>query len=344
MVAAHHAPTTATTTSSTPALNAAGVVRKVRRAVVRIIVQKGRSTGIGSGFVIDSQSHIITNNHVIQGARQVTVVLSNNRIEKATIVGADPQTDIAVLQVAPKNLPTVQLGSPTRVNVGDSVVAVGSALGINGSPTVTTGVVSAKNRAVTEPPYTRLQQQTPIRLYDLLQTDAAINPGNSGGPLLNMQGEVIGINTLAQTTTGSDVPVQGINFAVSIDTARTVSGEIIRTGKVVYPYIGILTQFMYPEVAIVENRKYIPGQIVMGVQPGAPASRADIHSGDIITALNGRKIVNESAFTDALRSHKPGDTIELTISRGNSTLTVQLTLATRPNNPASLYPTPTVSP
>lgn len=285
----------------------------------------------GSGFIIDGQSHIITNNHVIQGRDKITVILADNRIESATVTGSDPETDIAVLQIEPRNLPTVRIGEPDELRVGEPVIAIGSAPDPQGGPTVSSGVVSAEHRAATEDAYLPEQQRGP-RLYNLIQTDAAINPGNRGGPLLNMSGEVIGVNTLATTSTDSGVPVLGINFAVSIDTAMKVANELIANGKMVYPYIGILTSFLYPDTAVINDVEYVPGQLIAAINPGTPASRSGLRKGDIITEIEGHRIENESAFTSMLRAHKPGDTITLTVRRDNRRIDIRVTLAKRPPN------------
>lgn len=319
-------------TGSTSSKSVPEVVRSVQGAVVQIIAQgQGRSeSGTGSGFIIDDQGHIITNNHVVEGASKLTVVLSDNRTAVAKVVGADPESDIAVLQISESNLSKVRLGDSYELQVGEQVVAIGSALGLPGGPTVTTGVVSAVNRAETEPNSNNGGGGT--RLYGLIQTDAAVNPGNSGGPLLNMRGEVIGINTLGQRQTESGEPVQGINYAISINTAREVADEIIRTGSVTYPYIGIESQYLYPQTAVTQNLPDIPGQYVSEVLPDTPAAAAGLRRNDIITAINGRKITDESTFVRLLRRHEPGETITLTIRRDGKDLEVRVTLGKRPED------------
>lgn len=310
------------------------VVNSVKPAVVQIIAQEsGGGGGTGSGFIIDKESHIITNNHVIEGADRLTVVMTDNTVARANLIGRDPRTDVAVLQIPQRDLPTVPLGDATKLEVGETVVAIGSALGLPGGPTVTTGVVSALKRAEREPAGDPNDPNDDIPLYDLIQTDTAINPGNSGGPLLNLRGEVVGINTLGQRVSDSGVPVQGINFAVSIDTAKDVSAEIIRTGTVVYPYIGISGRFLYPETAVREGLPDIPGQyIAEEPESGTPAAAADLHRGDIIVAINGQKINDESTFIRLLRGYDPGDTITLTINRRGREMQKEVTLIERPRN------------
>ncbi len=328
-------------------LNVPQLVQEVKDGVVEIIAQqtsdgnyiRGISQGYatGSGFIIDTQGHILTNNHVVDGADNITVVLPDNRILSAKLVGADPTTDLAVLKVEASNLKPLRLGDSSKLQVGEPVVAIGNALGLPGGPTVTTGVVSALNRSEEEPiseqpGYYPGITQTGNSLFGLIQTDAAVNPGNSGGPLLNMQGEVVGINTLGQRSTESGVTVEGINFAIPINTAKRVADEIIRTGKVVYPYIGIRTQFLYPEVSVIENLPHVLGQYVASVEPGTPAEKAGLRRGDIIIAIDGQRITNESMFVELLREHKPGDKITLTIRRDGQTITKEVTLTERPSS------------
>ncbi len=306
------------------------VVQMVRPGVVQVISQFGQNVATGSGFFFDNKGHILTNNHVVAGASRITVVTANNRILRATLVGRDELTDVAVLKVSAK-VPPLKLGNSDKLQVGEPVVAIGSALALPGGPTVTTGVVSALERVQQEPGQTP-QQAGPV-LYGLIQTDAAVNPGNSGGPLLDLRGEVIGINTLGQRSTQTGESVQGINFAVSINTARSVADEIIRTGHVVYPFLGIVApQYLYPQVAVEHNIPYTPGEYVTDVVPGGPADRAGLRPGDIIVAINGKKLDNESSFVRILRSFKPGQTITLTIQRNGQKKQIKVTLARRPPN------------
>lgn len=311
------------------------VVKQVSPSIVQIIsqgVREGnqRGTAAGSGFAFDNQGHILTNNHVVEGASKITVVTSGNDILPAKLVGRDPTSDVAVLQVN-KKLPPLRLGSTDDVSVGQTVIAIGNALALPEGPTVTTGVISALNRSQAEPGTSPSNPGT--TLYSLIQTDTAINPGNSGGPLLTLDGKVIGINTLGQRQTASGEPVQGINFAVSIDTAKSVADEIIRTGKVVYPFIGIVNpQFLYPEIAVRHNIPYVPGIYIGGIVRNSPADEAHLTCSDVITALNGQKIRNESTFTELLRQHEPGETITLTVLRGKQQKQIQVQLARRPTS------------
>jgi S1-C subfamily serine protease len=210
------------------------------------------------------------------------------------------------------------------------VVAIGSALGLRGGPTVTTGVISATKRVELEPAGDPQSPADDIALYDLIQTDTAINPGNSGGPLVNARGEVIGVNTLGQRMTESGVPVQGINFAVSINTARSVAEELIQTGEVDYPYLGVEASFLTPQQAIREGIPYTSGQRIGTVLPNLPAAEAGLREGDIITGINGTRIEDESTFTLLLRQNDPGDRVTLTVRRNGQEREIEVTLGRRP--------------
>ncbi len=317
--------------SQNQGLSVPAVVRSVRGGVVEIITQtRDGQGGTGSGFVIDQNGNIITNNHVIEGATRISVVLDGNRIARARLVGRDPLTDVAVVRIENRDVTVVKLGNSDKLQIGEPVIAIGSALGLRGGPTVTTGVVSATKRVETEPAGDPQSPADDIALYDLIQTDTAINPGNSGGPLVNARGEVIGVNTLGQRLTESGVPVQGINFAVSINTARSVAQELIQTGEVEYPYLGVEASFLTPQQAIREGIPYTPGQRIGTVLPNLPAAEAGIRPGDIITGINGTRIEDESTFTLLLRQNDPGDRVTLTVRRNGQEREIEVTLGRRP--------------
>ena len=312
-------------------LSVPDVVRSVRGGVVEIITQSRQGQGgTGSGFIIDEDANIITNNHVVEGASRITVVLDGNRIARARLVGADPLTDVAVVRIDSKDVTVAKLGDSDKLQIGEPVVAIGSALGLRGGPTVTTGVVSSTKRVEIEPAGDPRSTEDDIALYDLIQTDTAINPGNSGGPLVNARGEVIGVNTLGQRLTASGVPVQGINFAVSINTARSVAQELIQTGEVEYPYLGVEASFLTPQQSVRERIPYTPGQRIGTVLPNLPADEAGLRTGDIITGINGTRIEDESTFTLLLRDNDPGDKVTLTVRRDGQEREVDLTLGKRP--------------
>ena len=307
------------------------LVATVQPAIVQVLVQSGRNSGAGSGFIIDGDGTIITNNHVIAGASRITVVLADNRTAQATVVGVAPQNDLAVLDIDLPNLTSVKLGDSSALRLGESVVAIGSALGLPGDPTVTTGIVSGLHRVEDEGSETRTTADD-ITLYDLIQTDAAINPGNSGGPLLNMAGEVIGVNTLGERMTDSGEPVQGINYAIPSATVAQVVLKIQANGTMSYPYLGINGMFLSPQTALSENVEYVVGQYVSSVMNNSPASQAGIRSGDVITAINNVSIDNESAFMSMLWTYNSGDTVTLTVQRGDQSLSFDVQLATRPSS------------
>ncbi len=316
------------------------VVQKVRPAVVQITSQQVQIDqfnqpftvpgGVGSGIIYDNQGHVLTNDHVVAGAQQFLVTLPDGRSFKdAKLIGRDPKTDLAVIQISGDNLPVAELGNSDQLQVGDWVVAIGNALGLPGGPTVTTGVVSALNRTVQEPGG-RGQQSGPF-LLDAIQTDAPINPGNSGGPLANLAGQVIGINTLVAGQAEPGVQAQGIGFAISMATAKPIADELVANGKVVHPYIGIGYVQMTPAIAAQLGISMQEGVLVRLVEPGSPAAQAGIQLRDVITAFDGQPLKEEAALSKALNGHKPGDTVTLTILRDGKTMDVKVTLGETPS-------------
>jgi serine protease Do len=315
------------------------VVQKVRPAVVQITNQQVQldqfnnadtvPAGVGSGVIYDEQGHILTNNHVIAGAQSLLVSLPDGRSFPAKLIGADPQTDLAVVQISGDNLPVAQLGDSGKLQVGDWVVAIGNALALPGGPTVTAGVVSALGRSVQEPGDQNSQTAGPL-LFDVIQTSAPINPGNSGGPLLNLNGEVVGINTLVAGQAEPGVTAQGIGFAVSMSVAKPVADALVSTGHVVYPYMGIRYVPLTPAIASQIGSKARNGVAIAQVVRGTPAEQAGLQVKDVITAIDGKQIVSESDLALNLRSHKPGDTVSLTVDRAGKQMDVQVTLGTMP--------------
>lgn len=272
-------------------------------------------TGTGTGIVIDDQGHILTNFHVVAGADQLTVVGRDAKARSATVIGAFPENDIAVLRVDdPSGLEPLPLGSAGAMLVGDPVVAIGNALGLDSSePTVTTGILSAKNRTI--------NTNTGATLTGLLQTDAAINPGNSGGPLLNEAGQVIGINT---AIAGG---AQNIGFAIPIDTVLPLVDQVL--AGVGTPYIGIS---MVENSADYQQRFGLStdkGVIVTDVLPAGPADQAGLRPGDIIIEVNGEDVTSADALADLVKSSAPGDTLTFTVVRGNQQGTVDVTVGER---------------
>jgi S1-C subfamily serine protease len=284
--------------------------------------------GVGSGVIYDQQGHILTNNHVVQGAQQLTVALPDGTTFPGKLVGADPQTDLAVVQISGSNLPIAQLGDSKQLQVGDWVVAIGNALALPGGPTVSAGVVGALGRTVQEPG-SAPGSQGPY-LFDVIQTDAPINPGNSGGPLVKLDSQVIGINTLVAGQAEPGVQAQGIGFAIAIATAKPIADQLVATGHVVHPYLGIVPVPLNPVLAARLGITTKNGVVVVDVQPGSPAATAGLQQRDVITEIDGAALQDDSALAQILDRHKPGDRITLTVLRGNQALRLPATLAERP--------------
>jgi S1-C subfamily serine protease len=313
------------------------VAQQVRPAVVQITNEQVQfdqfnqpftvPAGVGSGVIYDHQGHILTNAHVVAGAQRLLVSLPDGRSLPGTVVGQDPQTDLAVVQISGANLPVARLGDSRLLQVGDWVVAIGNALALPGGPTVTVGVASALGRTIQEPGDSG--RQGPF-LFDAIQTSAPINPGNSGGPLVDLQGSVVGINTLVAGQAEPGVPAQGIGFAISIATAKPIADQLVATGRVVHPYLGISYVPLTPAIAAQLGIQQEKGVVVARVAAGSPAAAAGIRSGDVITAVDNTPIQNGSDLARVLNSHKPGDVITLTILRQDQQLSVQVTLGEMP--------------
>jgi S1-C subfamily serine protease len=322
------------------------VAEKVKPAVVQVTNEQAQfnpfsqsgspsqavPVGVGSGIIYDSEGHILTNAHVVDGAQSLLVSLPDGRSFKAKLIGSDSQTDLAVLQISGSNLPVAQLGDSGQLQVGDWVVAIGNALALPGGPTVTAGVVSALGRTIQEPGSPQGSGAGPF-LFDLIQTDAAINPGNSGGPLVNLDAQVVGINTLAAGSAGaSGVQAEGIGFAISISTAKPIADQLVATGKVVHSYMGIAYVPLNPAIAAQLGTNATQGAVIMEVVPGSPAADAGLQPQDTITAVDGTSLQGESTLAQIIQSHKPGDTLDLTVARGSQTLNVKITLGVMPSS------------
>ena len=286
--------------------------------------------GSGSGVIFHArQGHILTNYHVVAGARQLTVALPDGRTFEGKLLGADADTDLAVVQITGDNLPEAALGDSTKLHVGDALVAIGNALALPGGPTVTAGVVSALGRAVQEPP-DESGQPGPY-LYGLIQTDAPINPGNSGGPLINSAGEVVGINTLVAGQAGPGVPAQGIGFAIATHSAQPIGEQLIATGRVVHPFIGIIYQPLNPSIAARLGLPTKQGVLITTVVAGSPAAKAGLRARDVITAIDGKALTDESTLGEVISEHKPGETVRLDAVRNGQQLSVEVTLGEKPS-------------
>ena len=261
----------------------------------------------GSGFVYDTEGHIITNQHVVDGASSISVRFWDGKSYDAEVVGSDASTDLAVIKVdAPASvLEPLALGDSDAVRVGDNVVAIGSPFGLEN--TVTSGIVSALHRQMTSP--------NNFTISDAIQTDAAINHGNSGGPLLSSDAKVIGVNAQIESDSGGN---DGIGFAVPSSTVRTIVSQLIATGKAEHAYLGVA-------VETVEG-----GARISEVRPGTPAADAGLRAGDTITAVDGKAITTGDELTSTIGSKKPGDSVSVTYTRDGASHTVEVQLATRP--------------
>ncbi len=258
--------------------------------------------GLGSGVIVTNDGYILTNNHVIDGADAVYVRTSNNTRLEAKVIGKDPKTDIAVIKVNRANLKPIIIGDSDKLRVGEWVIAIGSPLGENLARTVTQGIVSAKGRA-----------NVGLADYeDFIQTDAAINPGNSGGPLVNINGELVGINTAIASRTGG---FEGIGFAVPSNMAKKVLTALITTGKVTRSYLGVTIQDIDENLAKAMNLKVGEGALVGTVVDGSPAAKYGIKTGDVILDFNGVKVTSSTALRNAIASQTPGALVKLRILR-----------------------------
>jgi serine protease Do len=308
------------------ALYAPDVVKELRPSVVHVLSEAatldvfGQVTptqGVGTGFIIDEEGHIVTNNHVItvdsdQPAQGITITLDDGRQFQARIVGRDAPTDLAVLQIDGDGLTPAELGSSSALQVGDDVLAIGNALDLPGGPTVTKGVVSAKGRLI---------QQDGITIPDVIQTDASINPGNSGGPLVNRRGEVVGI-----TTAVIRGQAEGIGLAISIDSARPIVEELIDKGQVDRGLLGVTIVEITPALADSFDLAVEHGIGLRDVQPGGPAHRAGLRSGDIIVELAGQEINNSGDLFQALTDHRAGETVTVGFYREGKLMSAEVTL------------------
>ena len=298
----------------------AGIAARVSPSVVSIDAQTPQGGDTGSGFFIQSDGTILTNNHVIEGAvtsgGSITVNLVNGKSYPATVMGRDGSYDLAVLKIDVTDSPALQLGNSDTIQVGDSVIAIGSPLGLAG--TVTSGIISAKDRPVTSGGGTGQNS-----FINALQTDAAINPGNSGGPLVDANGAVIGVNS-AIASLGSNFASQsgsiGLGFAIPINQAKKTAEQIIKTGKATYPIMGISVDTTFSGTGA---RITTLGS---GILAGGPAAKAGLRAGDIIIELDGKSIANSDELVVAIRSHNVGDRVTVKYLRGSLTLSASITL------------------
>ena len=305
------------------------ILAKVEPAVVRIDVTTapdaiGSQSGTGTGFIVDSSGIIVTNAHVAnaetsQEAKQLIVTLSTGDSVRARVLGEDTTQDLAVLKIDRKDLPTVRLGDSDTLQVGDAVVAIGNSLGIAGSPTVTTGIVSGLGRTV--------HVAATETLVDAIQTDAAINPGNSGGPLVDVEGRVIGINTAIADPGSSN----NVGFAISIASAEPVV-RALRSGRTPQiAFMGVKTETVTPALVQQAHLSTKSGAYVAQVTPGEGAARAEMRRGDVIVAVEGLRVTSNDDVLRMVRRHQPGDRLSITIVRGSAHKTLTVTLGELPN-------------
>jgi 2-alkenal reductase len=312
------------------AMDAVDVVQRVSPAVVTVINRQTgilgeeqtdpQEGGVGTGFIIDDEGHIVTNQHVVEGGDEFVILLADGEQRDADLVGADAISDLAVLLMDGDIPATVPFGDSDSLLPGETVIAIGSPLGAF-TTTVTQGIVSALGRD-----FSGLGGD-PGQYTNLIQHDAAINPGNSGGPLFNMDGEVVGVNTLGITETGGSAVAQGLFFAVPSSTVQEIVTEIIETGEVLYPFFGIGSQPVTPQLASEFDLEAEYGVVVVTVSADSGAADAGIEPGDIVLEIEGQPIDRDNPFVEVLFGYDPGDTVEVLIQRGDDQITLDVTLS-----------------
>lgn len=271
--------------------------------------------GLGSGVIISTDGYILTNNHVVEGADDIEVTLTDSRQAKAQVIGTDPETDLAVLKIALDKLPVIVLGNSDQIDVGDRVLAIGNPFGVG--QTVTSGIVSALGRS-----------QLGINTFEnFIQTDAAINPGNSGGALVDASGNLLGINTAIYSRSGGSM---GIGFAIPVSTAKLVLDGIVKDGRVVRGWIGVEPNELSPELAETFGVKADSGVIITGVLQAGPAAQAGMRPGDVIVQVGDKPIRNVSELLTAVAALKPGEAAKFDVRRGEGPVELQITPGLRP--------------
>ena len=308
--------------SSLPSI--ADVVERVEPSVVYIAVDYIESsfffetlrTKTGSGILLSPDGYILTNNHVVEDASSIAVLLPEDyNTYTAQIIGTDPLSDLAVIKIEGQDYPTIGFADTSKLRIGDWVIALGNALGLEGGPSVTLGIVSNLDRSFP------LGQSA---FYDIIQTDAAINPGNSGGPLVDLNGNVVGINTFIIST------AENIGFAVNASTARRVYEDLVQYGKVLRPYLGIQMQTVTPALATELGLSKNRGVLASFVEPDSPSDKAGLETEDVITVFEGQLVTEASDLIKRLWQYQVGDTVNITFWRGEEQHQVQVTLSERP--------------
>lgn len=297
------------------------VVAKVTPTVVQINVTTAQGSGIGSGVIVDKRGYIITNNHVVNGAQSVQVVMSDGTKLVGQVTGTDPADDLAVVKInPPANMPVASLGNSSQLKVGQDVLAIGNPLGI--TQTVTNGIVSALNRTVSE-------GQGGANLPDAVQTDAPINPGNSGGALVDMQGNLIGIPTLTAIDPEFNAPASGVGFAIPSNRVSFIVPQIIQSGKVTHTgrsALGISAVAVDQSVQAQDNLSVDHGVLIAGLVNGGGAQKAGLRTGDVIVQVNNQDVTDTSTLTAALLTRSPGEAVPVKVYRGSQQLTINVTL------------------
>lgn len=274
----------------------------------------------GSGVILDGDGHIITNHHVVSGAQSLSVILASGERRDAKLLGSDEFSDLAVIQITGSNLPFAELGDSASLVPGQVVVAIGSALG-DFRNTVTVGFVSGLGRS--------LETESGFMLEDLIQTDAAINQGNSGGPLADINGRVVGINSVIVGRSSGGVVAEGLGFAISADTVRSIAEQIIRTGRVARPDLGISYQANSLRLASYYGLSVSNGILVTRVTSGGPAAKAGLQPGDVVVLISDQMLDDSNPYVNVLLRHHPGDQVTLTVNRYGQTLTFDVALGQR---------------
>ena len=313
--------------------NAADTVEKARPAVVSVVTEviiRGffgptSSFSSGTGVIFDPDGLVLTNNHVISGAENITITLDDGRQFRAEVVGADILSDLAVLRIPGGAYTALPLDGDEGqdIRVGDWVIAIGNALALPGGPTVTVGVVSALGRSI---------ESTPgVTLYDLIQTDTVINPGNSGGPLIDLQGSLVGINTAVQRLSASGLVVEGIGFAINVDTAFQVAQQLVELGFVRWAWMGVILADLIPELAAEVGLSIREGVVIQNTVINGPATQAGIQPNDIIVSADGHKLTTVADLTRLLKQEfTVNQEIAIEIFREDGNKTVTLVLGERP--------------
>jgi S1-C subfamily serine protease len=302
------------------------VIAKVRPSVVQVNVTTASGAGLASGVIIDSRGYIVTNNHVVSGARTIEVVLSNGNHLNAQLTGTDPADDLAIIKITPpaSGLTVATLGDSSALQVGQDVLAIGNPLGNN--ETITHGIVSALNRSVSE-------GQGGATIPNAIQTDAPINPGNSGGALVDLQGNLIGIPTLTAIDPEFNTPASGVGFAIPANRVKFIAPQIIQSGRVTHTgraILGVSVQDVNAGLAASNNLAVSSGVLVGGVTSGGPAASAGIQAGDVIVGINNQSVTSTDALSSVLANYSPGNTVAVHIYRGTQQIAINVQLAELP--------------